>query len=170
MYGMKTPHTAQINLTLFRSDLVPCTSIHIRDLVQSPISGLPAPCQHVLCLSDHILLRICHLPVCPLTPTESASHNYSSSKHCTLFKLLRSSCHLIHWAPKTELPVLLAVPGLLLPYPTSDVLSWKLPLLGLPGSEHCRKRDAPEHTWFTDIHAGPLPLIQSETFPQTGLI
>lgn len=36
----------------------------------------------------------------PLTPTEKAIHTYSSSKHCTLSKLLRSSCHLIHWAPQ----------------------------------------------------------------------
>lgn len=36
----------------------------------------------------------------PPTPTEKAIHTYSSSKHCTLSKLLRSSCHLIHWAPQ----------------------------------------------------------------------
>lgn len=41
-------------------------------------------------------------PLClSLTPTESAIHTHSSSKHCRLFKLLRSSCHLIiHWVPQ----------------------------------------------------------------------
>lgn len=125
IYGLKMPHTEQINLTLFNFDLVPFASIYPNHPVQSPISGLSASCQYGLCwLSDHILL-ICHLPVCPLTPTESAIHTYSASKHCILFKLLRSSCHLTHWAPNTVLPVLLRPHVSVLPCSQFQV-SWSL--------------------------------------------
>ena len=168
------PHTEQRSLTLrfqigFGS---PFTSIHISDSAQSPGSGLPTSCQYVLCLSDHIL-HLCHLPGCPLPPTESAIHNQSSSTHCTLLKLLRSSCHLTHGATQTMRPVLLRLQISALPALTAagPLLLQSAPMssaetllyLGSQRSEHSRQSDVLRHTWFTEMPTVQVPSKHSFT-------